>query len=62
MSFEEWWKEVEKEDKPDEYHDTNAYFYAKHAWDAAIDEAVKVVDNSVSKSCVGIVVKLRELK
>jgi len=66
MNFEEFWKDVEEADKPDEYHDTNARFYAEAAWNAAIDEAVKVAKDgscyTPTATAHNIERKIKELK
>ena len=57
MNFEEWYESTLQSGNSGGHH-----LVAKFAWNAAIDEALKIVDNSVSKSCVGITAKLKELK
>jgi len=56
MNFEEWLAKY----GANKYRVTE--YDLKAAWAAAIDEALKIVDNSISKSCVGITAKLKELK
>jgi len=64
MNQKQWWHNIGSAFVPRKEDDMEAHAerIAREAWNSAIDECLDVVDSSVSKSFVGIAIKIKELK